>query len=56
MEVKDKIVFECCRKEYCEYGPATENLCWIYDVLGELYPTRLSSIKGSKADSRTGDP
>ena len=52
MEFKDKIVLECCRKGHCEYSPATGILCWVYDVLGELYLTRLSDLMGSKADSR----
>ena len=55
MEIEDKIVLEYCRKGYCEYGPATGILCWVYDVLGELYLTRLSGPMGSKADSRTGN-
>ena len=56
MEFKDKIVLESCRKGYCEYGPATGILCWVYDVLGELYLTGLSGLTGSKADPRTGNP
>ena len=48
MEFEDKIGLECCRKEYCEYGPATGIFCWVYDVLGELYPTRLSGLMGRK--------
>ena len=53
---RNKIVLEGCRKGSYEYGPTTGILCWIYDVLGELYMTRLSSLIDSKADSHTGDP
>ena len=56
MKFKDKIMLQACREGYCEYGPATRILCWVYDVLGELYMTRLSGLMGSKADSRAGDP
>ena len=56
MEFEDKIVLEGHRKECCEYGPATGILCWVYDVLGDFYLTRLSSLIGSNADFRTGDP
>ena len=55
MEFEDKIVLEGCRKVYCEYSPATGVSCWVYDVLGELYLTRLSGLVDSKAGSRTGD-
>ena len=53
---KDKIVLQGCREGYCEYGPTTGILCWVYDVLVELYLTRLSGLMGSKADSCFGDP
>ena len=56
IEFENKIVLEGCRKQYREYGPATGILCWVYDVLGELYLIRLSGLMGSKADSRTDDP
>ena len=56
MKFKDKIVLQGCREGYCEYGPATGILCWVYDVLGKLYLTRLSSLVGSKADSHFGNP
>ena len=56
MEFEDKIVLEGCRKGYCEYDPATGILCWVYNVLGESYLTRLSGLMGSKAGSRSGDP
>ena len=55
MEFNENIVLEGSGKEYCEYGPATGILCWVYAVLGELYLTRLSGLMGSEADSRTGD-
>ena len=56
MESNENIVLGGSGKEYCEYGPATRILCWVYDVLGELYLTRLSGLMGSEADSLTGDP
>ena len=56
MKFKDKLVSQGCREEYCEYGHATEILCWVYDVLGGLYLTRLSGPMSSKAGSRSGDP
>ena len=56
MKFKDKLVLQGCREEYCEYGHATEILCWVYDVLGGLYLTRLSGPMSSKAGSRSGDP
>ena len=56
MKFKDKTVSQGCRERYCEYGPATEILCWVYDVLGDSYVTRSSGIMGSKADSRTSNP
>ena len=55
MKFKDKIVVQGCRKEYCEDGPATGILCWVYDVLGESYLTRLSCLTNSEADYRSGD-
>ena len=56
MKIKDKIVLQSCREGYCEYGPATGILCWVYDVLGESYLTLLSGLTGSRADSCFGDP
>ena len=56
MKFKDKIILQGSRKKYCEYGPATGVLCWVYDVLGESYLTSISGLMGSKADSRFGDP
>ena len=56
MEFENKTVLEGCRKGYCEYDPATGILCWVYNVLGEWYLTRLSGLMGSKAGSRSGDP
>ena len=56
MKFKDKNVLQGCREGYCEYGPATGILCWVYDVLGKLYLTHLSSLVGSKADSHFGNP
>ena len=56
MEFNENIVLEGSGREYCEYGPTTGILFWVYDVLGELNLTRLSSLMGSEADSRTGDP
>ena len=32
MKFKDKIMLEGCREEYCEYGPATGTLLWVYHV------------------------
>ena len=55
MEFNEIIVLGGSGKEYCEYGPATGILCWVC-VLGESNLTRLSSLMGSEADSRTGDP
>ena len=56
MEFKENIVLEGTRKEYSEYGPAMGLLCWVYEVLGDLYLTRLSGLMSSEADSRAGDP
>ena len=56
MKFKDKIMLQGCREGYCEYGPASGILCWVYDVLGESYFTCLSGLMGSKADSRFGNP
>ena len=55
MEFNENIVLGGSRKEYCENGPATGILCWIY-ILGDLYLTRLSGLMGSEADSHAGDP
>ena len=55
MEFEDKIVLEGCRKGYCEYGPTTGILCWLY-LLGEFKSARVNSLIGNKAFSRTGDP
>ena len=52
---RKKIVLGGCREGYCEYGSATGILCWVYDVLGELYPIHLGGLMGSKSDSRTSD-
>ena len=56
MKFKDKIMFQGCKEGYCEYGPATGILCWVYDVLGDSYVICLTGLMGSKADSRFGDP
>ena len=56
MEFNENIVLGGSGKEYCEYGPATRILCGVYDVLGELYLTRLSGLMDSEADFLTGDP
>ena len=56
MKFKDKTVLHGCREGYCEYGPAAGGLCWVYDVLGESYLTRLSDLNGSKVNSCFGDP
>ena len=56
MKFKDKIASQGCREKYCEYGPATEILCWVYDVLGDSYVRHSSGLMGSKADSRTSNP
>ena len=55
VQFKDKIVLRGWREGYCECGPATEILCWVYDVLDELYLICLSDLMSSKADSRSGD-
>ena len=56
MEFKNRIELEGCRKGYCEYDdPVRGILSWVYNVLGELYLTRLSGLMGSKAGSRSGD-
>ena len=56
MEFNENIVLGGSGKEYYEYGPAAGILLWVYDVLGELYLTRLSGLMASKADSRFNDP
>ena len=56
IQFKDKIMLQGSREGYCECGPATGILCWVYDVLGESYLTSISGLIGSKADSRFGDP
>ena len=56
MEFSENIVLGGSKKEYCEYGPATGILCWVYDVLGDLYLILLSGLMGSEVDSRAGDP
>ena len=56
MELNENIVLGGSGKECCEYGLATGILRWVYDISGELYLTRLSGLKGSQADSRTGNP
>ena len=50
MKFKDKIMLQGCREGCCEYGPVTGILCWVYDVLGESYLTRLSGLMGSTAE------
>ena len=55
MKFKDKIMLQSCREGYCECGPATGILCWVYDVLGESYLACVSGLMGSKAASRFGD-
>ena len=55
MEFSENIVLGGSKKEYCKYSPATGILCWVSDVLGDFYLTRLSGLMGSKADSRAGD-
>ena len=50
MKFKNKILFQGCSEGYCDYSSATGILCWVYDVLGELYLTRLSGPMSSKAD------
>ena len=55
MKFKDKIVLHGCREEYCEYGPATGILYWVYDVLGESYLTHLGGLMDSKAGCCSGD-
>ena len=56
MEFSENIVLGGSKKEYCEYGPATGISCWIYDVLGDYYLTRLSGLMVSEVGSRAGDP
>ena len=56
MEFNKKVVLGGGGKEYFEYGPAPGIIRWVYDILGELYLTRLSGLMGSEADSRAGDP
>ena len=56
MEFEGKIVLECCRREYCEYDPATGTLCQVYDVLGDSYLIRSSGLMDSKAGLRSVDP
>ena len=55
MEFKDKIVLKGCREGYCEHGPVTGILCWVYDASGESHLTCLSGLLGGKADSSFGD-
>ena len=56
MEFSENILLGGSKKEYCEYSPATEMSCWVYDVLDDTYLTRLSGLMGSEADSRAGVP
>ena len=37
MEFSENIVLGGSEKEYCEYGPATGMLSWVYDVLDDFY-------------------
>ena len=55
MKFKDKIVLKGCKEGYCEYGPVTEILCWVYDVLVESHLTYLSVSLSKKADSNFND-
>ena len=56
MEFSKNIVLGGSKKEYCEYGPAMGMSCWVYNVLDDFHPTRLSGLMGSEADSRAGNP
>ena len=56
MKFKDKIMLQGCREQYCEYGPATEILYCVYDVLGESCVTHLFGLIKSKAESRYDNP
>ena len=56
MKFRDKIVLQGCREGYSEYGPTTRILCWVYNVLGELYLIRLIGLMGSKVDSHFDNP
>ena len=49
-------MLQSCREGHCEYGPAEGVSCWVYDVLGEFNPTRLSGLTTRKVDSCFGDP
>ena len=55
MKFKDKIVLQGCREEYCEYGPLTGILRWVYDVLGESYLTRLTCLCQKEMGAEAGD-
>ena len=56
MEFNESMVLGGGGKEYCQDGPATGIMRWVYLILGERCMTDLGSLMGSKADSRTGDP
>ena len=56
MKLNDKLMLQGCREGYCECGPATGILCWVYDVLGESYMSCLSDLMGSKVDACFGNP
>ena len=45
-----------CREGYCEYDPATEILCWVYDVLSEYCLTCSSGLMDSKTHFYFSDP
>ena len=52
VELNENIVLGGGGKEYCEDGPTTGIIHWVYVILGEQYLTRLNGLMGSKADSR----
>ena len=56
MEFSKNIALGGGKKEYCECGPAMGMSCWVYNLLDDIHPTRESSLMGSEADSRAGDP
>ena len=56
MKLNDKLMLQGCREGYCDYGPATGILCWVYDVLGESYLSCLSGLMSSKVDACFGNP
>ena len=56
VEFNENIVLIGGGKEYCEDGPATGIIRWIYGIIGEQYLTCLSGLMSSEEDSRAGDP